>query len=328
MTYTKRGTTTDGTNLYTGTLGSNTDRILAPGIYFGLQGDDTLTTNWNVNNALLVGGSGNDTYVINGSTLISDLGGGSDTLKFEYLNRADIPQITWQVVNVENKHLMISDSYDAVGIFDYQTEHSSIEIVEFRNGEKISFDQLLSSITAQSGAPVYYSMEDFAIPPTTADDIYQMLQEVTSYNQQYEAEVSASGLQREASLSDAQMIGRLYQAAFNRLPDEGGLNNWVSMWEQGWTTERIATAFIESEEFDLRYGANTSDAEYVQALYVNALGREPDQAGYDAWLNNLQSGGISREEMLLGFSDSAENISRTEQTFSTLTENNDQWLFA
>ncbi|MCV6587844.1 MAG: DUF4214 domain-containing protein [Marinobacterium sp.] len=327
MAYVKRGTSTAGIDFFAGSAGADTENITGTGAYFGLQGDDVMSTNWQASGAVMVGGSGNDTYVINGDTTIMDAGGGSDTLAFEYLNRQDIPLINWTLVNIDNQHLIVADDYDGVVLFNYQSEHSRIENVRFANGETISFQQMLNMLIEEAGSPLPYSMTQFAIPPTTADDINNMLSELYTFNQQYEAEITASGIQRQASLSDAQMIGRLYQAAFNRVPDEGGLNNWIDMWEKGWTTEKIASAFIASEEFSLRYGADTSDADYVQALYVNALGREPDQAGYNAWLYNLQNGGVSRETMLLGFSDSAENVSRTEQTFAQLTEANDQWLF-
>jgi hypothetical protein len=47
-------------------------------------------------------------------------------------------------------------------------------------------------------------------------------------------------------------------------------------------------------------------------LYNNVLDRDPDQGGYDFWLNAL-SNGASRETLLIDFSESKENIANVAQ---------------
>ena len=42
-------------------------------------------------------------------------------------------------------------------------------------------------------------------------------------------------------------------------------------------------------------------------LYINVLGRDYDQLGYNYWLTNLNDGVETRYELLLGFSESIEN---------------------
>ena len=69
----------------------------------------------------------------------------------------------------------------------------------------------------------------------------------------------------------------------------------------------VASSFIESPEFAERYGANVSNAKYFETLYVNVLGRDYDQEGYNYWLGQLNSGAETRYEVLLGFAESAEN---------------------
>lgn len=63
-----------------------------------------------------------------------------------------------------------------------------------------------------------------------------------------------------------------------------------------------ARGFFFSEEFT---GQNVDNGEYVARLYRTFMGREPDQAGYDAWVGQLDSG-ISREEVFNGFAQSVE----------------------
>jgi hypothetical protein len=98
---------------------------------------------------------------------------------------------------------------------------------------------------------------------------------------------------------------RLYQAAFNRTPDKVGLGYWINSMDQGHSLMQVAASFIDSAEFAEKYGANPSDAQYVQALYQNVLHRAPDATGYDFWLHALQI--APRAEVLVNFSESPEN---------------------
>ena len=45
----------------------------------------------------------------------------------------------------------------------------------------------------------------------------------------------------------------------------------------------------------------------METLYLNVLGRDYDQEGYNYWLGNLNNGIETRYELLLGFAESAEN---------------------
>ncbi|WP_413389517.1 DUF4214 domain-containing protein [Prochlorococcus marinus] len=106
---------------------------------------------------------------------------------------------------------------------------------------------------------------------------------------------------------DAKMF-RLYNAAFKRLPDPDGLKYWIEKYTSGENDERtVAQSFLVSDEFKERYGANVTNAKYVETLYTNVLGRDYDQEGYNYWLGNLNNGIETRYELLLGFAESAEN---------------------
>ena len=63
----------------------------------------------------------------------------------------------------------------------------------------------------------------------------------------------------------------------------------------------------KTKEFKQRYGENITHETYVENLYLNVLNRELDQGGYDYWVGNLNNGIEQRHEVLLGFSESAEN---------------------
>ena len=106
---------------------------------------------------------------------------------------------------------------------------------------------------------------------------------------------------------DAKMF-RLYNAAFARFPDADGLQYWIGNFSSGIDDERaVSSSFLDSTEFKERYGDNITHETYVQNLYLNVLYRELDQGGYDYWVGNLNNGVEQRHEVLLGFSESAEN---------------------
>ena len=101
---------------------------------------------------------------------------------------------------------------------------------------------------------------------------------------------------------------RLYNAAFARFPDSDGLEYWIDKYSSGENDSRaVASSFLVSAEFSERYGANVTNAKYVETLYTNVLGRDFDQSGYNYWLGNLNAGIETRYELLLGFAESAEN---------------------
>ncbi len=93
-----------------------------------------------------------------------------------------------------------------------------------------------------------------------------------------------------------------------RLPNPDGLKYWIEKYSSGENDSRVvASSFLASDEFKQRYGENVSNENYVNTLYVNVLGRDYDQAGYNYWLGNLNNGVETRYELLLGFSESLEN---------------------
>ena len=101
---------------------------------------------------------------------------------------------------------------------------------------------------------------------------------------------------------------RLYNASFKRLPDPDGLRYWIANYSSGKDDERaVASSFLTSNEFKLRYGENISDSTYVNTLYKNVLGRDADMSGLNYWLGQLNRGVETRYEVLLGFSESVEN---------------------
>lgn len=101
-------------------------------------------------------------------------------------------------------------------------------------------------------------------------------------------------------------VYRLYQAAFARTPDKDGLSYWVGVIDDGVELPAIASSFMASAEFQSKYGANPSDADFVRLLYENVLHREPDPSGYDSWMGIVGEPG-AKPHILAMFSESPEN---------------------
>ena len=103
-------------------------------------------------------------------------------------------------------------------------------------------------------------------------------------------------------------IYRIYNAAFYRFPDKEGLNYWINKNKSEENTLRqTAKSFLLSSEFKTLYGTDTDSGTYIKNLYKNALGRLPDQEGFNYWFNQIEKGLETKTELLIGFSESTEN---------------------
>lgn len=99
---------------------------------------------------------------------------------------------------------------------------------------------------------------------------------------------------------------RVYEAAFNRTADNGGLGYWIDTMDKGATLAQIAVGFVQSEEFQAKF-AGKSNAEIVNEFYSNILNRAGEPAGTAWWIDQLNGGNATLAEVLVGFSEAAEN---------------------
>lgn len=102
---------------------------------------------------------------------------------------------------------------------------------------------------------------------------------------------------------------RLYQAAFDRTPDDEGLQYWIGRLDAGVSLNAIADSFIHSPEFARTYGTlnSVSNSAYVDLLYDNILGRDYDTEGFNYWVSRLDNNQTNRGDLLAFFSESDEN---------------------
>ena len=70
----------------------------------------------------------------------------------------------------------------------------------------------------------------------------------------------------------------------------------------------MAEKFLDSAEFTQRFGDDDamSNNAFIARMYLNVLDRPSDVAGAAYWINAMNAG-ATREQVLMSFSDSAEN---------------------
>jgi len=111
-------------------------------------------------------------------------------------------------------------------------------------------------------------------------------------------------------------VYRLYEAAFNRTPDIGGLSFWIRAADNGVIDLfGMAEEFRGSEEFMTNYGSNPTNEELVDIFYNNILDRDGEAEGVEFWLTALNNG-LSDAQLLVDFSNSVENIINVESVIN------------
>ncbi len=112
--------------------------------------------------------------------------------------------------------------------------------------------------------------------------------------------------------SPAASLDRIYEAYFLRPADTAGFNYWMDRYRSGATLGAIAEQFARSQEFQNRYG-DSPFSDFLDQLYVDVLGREPDEAGKAYWLDLLERGRVTRGTIVVYFTQGDEMINQTRE---------------
>jgi len=111
-------------------------------------------------------------------------------------------------------------------------------------------------------------------------------------------------------------IAKIYIAAFNRVPDEGGLQNWMNQYTAGLMTyAQIATDFTKQAEYTAAYPSYLTSSEYITEIYQNVFGRNPDEGGLQNWINQIDNSsitGIDRSNVMYSMLQSASATGNTD----------------
>jgi hypothetical protein len=107
----------------------------------------------------------------------------------------------------------------------------------------------------------------------------------------------------------------LYTQLLQRAADDSGLNAGVAFLAGGGTVEQLAATLASSDEYFQARGSGTNDG-FLDALYLDALGRAVDAVGRDTWDTAL-AGGTSRSDVALSIFSSSEARQRLVESFYT-----------
>ena len=140
-------------------------------------------------------------------------------------------------------------------------------------------DGAFKTITVDDGNPAFSSREGFLCDKegtSVAEGVYNPL---TEY------------------------IAKLYQNFLGRTPDMGGLSAWAkAVNSKEISGQELVLNFLFSQEF---LSNPLDDAGFVAAMYRTIFNREPDEAGFNAWMSVLDRG-CTRVKVLVGFLNSNE----------------------
>ncbi|HJT31131.1 MAG TPA: DUF4214 domain-containing protein [Pirellulales bacterium] len=105
------------------------------------------------------------------------------------------------------------------------------------------------------------------------------------------------------------IISRYYQQFLLRNAEPSGVAYWMSIWRRDGGPENVVAGMISSPEF---FGeAGNTNSGWVQALYERLLNRPADTQGLQYWTGKLDSGAMTRAQVVLGFELSHENFVNT-----------------
>ena len=122
--------------------------------------------------------------------------------------------------------------------------------------------------------------------------------------------------------ASAAQLFRVYFGALGRRPDNGGFIWWSTEIAEGRHDLRsMAAGFIFSDEFQALADSNddgvVSDAEFIDHMYRNVFGREPDADGFAWWLSELTSGRRTQTDALVEMTQSNEYVELTIDALAT-----------
>jgi hypothetical protein len=105
-------------------------------------------------------------------------------------------------------------------------------------------------------------------------------------------------------------VTEMYDSILDRPPDDAELVGWVDAIQGGMTYQQAKQDFIDSAEFQEKFG-NLDDTAFVQQLYRNVLDREGEAEGLAAWTEALHAG-MTPNDVAAGFLGSAEYLMQSD----------------
>ena len=305
-----------GPDVLVGTVGNDTINLLGGDDHYrGLEGNDTV-----------FGSGGTDTVIGGGGSDMIDGGPGADLLIGGDV--ADVSTATGaQVFRVFQATLGRSPDSTGYGNWSERLDHGEMTLLEVIDGfvrspefqtsygalgnaafVRLLYQNVLDRDADANGLANWTARLDSGM---SRAEVVRGFSESAEFRENTNDAASAYVAAEAAPFLDD--VFRLYQATLGRSPDLTGLANWSGRLAEDMDYTDVAAGFVGSPEFQNVYGA-LSNRDFVTLLYENVLDRAPDASGLANWSGRLDDG-MSREEVVRGFAQSAEFVAGTEAQF-------------
>ncbi len=101
-------------------------------------------------------------------------------------------------------------------------------------------------------------------------------------------------------------IAELFVAFFDRAPAAEGLDYWLN--DSGLEIEQISQSFFDQVETKTLYPDTMSDSVFVNTIFNNVFDRDAKPDGLTYWVGQLESGAVSKSEMILAIANGASSV--------------------
>ena len=127
---------------------------------------------------------------------------------------------------------------------------------------------------------------------------------------------------KSRDLDDAAFVDTLYRTLFDREGDTAGVDYWLGELASGRLRDMVIWGFLRAAEFKTlsdSFGVTALNAAdesaygiraFVERFYIEVLGRQPEQAGFDDWVIALTNGSYAGGDIAKAFFLSAEYLNQ------------------
>ncbi len=284
-------------------------------VVVGGNGNDTLTVNGSTNvlldggngNDTLTTGSGNDVIIAGTGTNTVDAGAGNDTIVTGLGTDTIDAGAGFDTIDVDGVSTNFTPSVvgstlvlTGAGVTSTIT---NAEFVTFADGKNLA---IVGTEEEAEALSLYSALLGRDADATGAANFTAQVQAGTSLEDI--ANTFLTSGEHFSNLRD-DFLTDVYSSLLGRAADAEGVATWQAQFEAGATRGEIIGAIAGSAE-----AANVSDADFVSALYESALGRDAEEAGLNNWVSLLASG-TSRTEVADSIYSSAESNTKINTDF-------------
>ncbi len=251
----------------------------------------------------MYGGSGDDVFVIDTplDRVIELPNAGVDTLRVVHTSPVTVPD------HVERVDLTRLQSIDTVGNASDNTftvSQLSGQISGQGGTDWLSYENTSQSIhlSLESAQTISVALASSATGQSGAS---LTLNDIEWFEWGESESIHLAELTKPYALPEAtiERLISLYFAYFDRLPDASGLRYWLNRAHDGMAVESIAESFYQQPES--RALDTLDNKQLITQAYQQLFDRDPDPGGRDYWLNDLDTGTVTRPHFLLSLSDAA-----------------------